>query len=104
MLLKNNGRGRAEARRFRSHASGDDRMMLRALLCVGIWMASLAAFAAESSGVFGMGAKPCREVTAMSADPNARKVLASWMEGYLSGLNYEHVKANKKYLDAGSLT
>jgi hypothetical protein len=78
--------------------------MLRALLFVGVWVASLGALAAESGGVFGLGTKPCREVTEMSADPNARKIIASWMEGYLSGLNYEHVKASKKYLDAGSLT
>jgi hypothetical protein len=53
-------------------------MMLRALLCVGVWIASLGALAAESSGVFGLGTKPCREVTEMSADPNARKLIVSW--------------------------
>jgi hypothetical protein len=79
--------------------------MIQAFLLLGIWLAAVGALAAQdSNGAVGLGTKPCREITEMSADPNARRQLASWMEGYLSGLNYQNVKASKKYMDVDSLT
>jgi hypothetical protein len=79
--------------------------MIRALFLLGIWLAAVGALAAqESNGAVGLGTKPCREITEMSVEPNSRRLLASWMEGYLSGLNYQQVKASKKYMDVGSLT
>jgi hypothetical protein len=79
--------------------------MIQILFFLGIWLAAVGALAGqESNGAVGLGTKPCSEITDMSTDPSSRRHLATWMEGYLSGLNYQEVKSSKKYLDVDALT